>query len=307
MHIILANPRGFCAGVKTAIAALNAALECYGTPVYVYHEIVHNTWVVEDFRQKGVCFVNSIDEVPAGSLLMFSAHGVSPEICRTAAERNIETIDATCPLVAKVHREVIKNATQGRTTLLLGHRGHDEVNGIMSEAPEYIRIIETEKDIETLPFTADEPLSFLTQTTLSVVETQQMLEKLRQRFPKITGPEKANICYATQNRQDAVRELSGDCDVVLVVGSRSSSNSRRLAEQAETLGVCAYLVDGPDDIAAGWFIGNEMVLLTAGASAPERIVQSCVAVLRERFGATVEEKSVRQENIVFRLPKMNVP
>ncbi|MDR0869889.1 MAG: 4-hydroxy-3-methylbut-2-enyl diphosphate reductase [Planctomycetaceae bacterium] len=303
MHLILANPRGFCAGVKTAISALNTVIERYGTPVYVYHEIVHNTWVVSDFCRRGVVFVNAIDDVPAGSRLMFSAHGVSPEIRRTAAERNIETVDATCPLVAKVHREVIRNANEGRNIVLLGHRGHDEIIGIMSEAPEYIRIVETERDIETLTFEKDEPLVFLTQTTLSVSETEQMLAKIRQRYPNITGG-KTDICYATQNRQDAVRELSKDCDVVLVVGSRTSSNSRRLAEQAENFGICSYLVDGPDDITAGWFCGNETVLITAGASAPENVVQSCVAVLKERFNAVVEEKTVRQENVVFRLPKL---
>lgn len=285
-----------------AIKTLQAALDRLGPPIYVYHEIVHNTWVVEHYRQKGVRFVNSIDEVPADSWLMFSAHGVSPEVRRTALERYIKTIDATCPLVDKVHRDVIRFASSGYTVLLLGHRGHDEVVGVMSEAPEYIRVIETKKDIEALTFSVGTKLAYLTQTTLSVTETQEAIGLLREKFPQIVGPPKANICYATQNRQDAVQQLGPMADIVLVIGSRTSSNSRRLAERAESLGVCSYLVDGPNDIATGWFRGNETVLVTAGASAPEIIVQQCIDVLRERFSATTEEKTVREENISFRIP-----
>ena len=303
MHIILTNPRGFCAGVNMAIKALDAAIERFGTPIYVYHEIVHNNWVVDYFRKKGVSFVNTVDEVPVGGRMLFSAHGVSPEIRLTAMERNIDTIDATCPLVSKVHREVIRYASAGHTIILIGHRGHDEVIGVMCEAPEYIRIVENEKEIGELEFDPDEKLAYVTQTTLSVDETRNMIERLRHRFPGIAGPENANICYATQNRQDAVKQLSESVDIVLVVGSRSSSNSRRLAEKAESLDVCSYLVDGPDDIAAGWFQGDETVLITAGASAPEHLVQSCVRVLQDRFHATVEEKTVCEEKISFRLPK----
>ena len=302
MHIILANPRGFCAGVNMAIKALDAAIEQFGAPIYVYHEIVHNNWVVEDFRAKGVHFVNTIDEVPVGGRVMFSAHGVAPEIRLTAIERNIETIDATCPLVRKVHQEVVRYASAGYTILLIGHRGHDEVIGVMCEAPEYIRIVENEHEIEGLNFELDEKLAYLTQTTLSIDETHKMIELMRRRFPGIVGPENANICYATQNRQDAVKELGAGADIVLVVGSRTSSNSRRLAEKAESLGICSYLVDGPDDIATGWFHGNETVLITAGASAPEHVVQACVGILQARFQATVEEKTVCQEKISFRLP-----
>ncbi len=301
MHIILANPRGFCAGVNMAIKALEAALERFGSPIYVYHEIVHNNRVVEDFRNRGVQFVNSIYEMPVGGVLLFSAHGVSPEIRLAAMERNIVTIDATCPLVRKVHQEVIRYTSLGYTIILIGHRGHDEVTGIMSEAPEYIKIVENETEINELPVTYDTKLAFLTQTTLSVDETRSMIELMKRRFPGIVGPDNANICYATQNRQNAVRELGTGADIVLVVGSRSSSN--RLAEKAESLGICSYLVDGPDDIAAGWFRGDETVLITAGASAPEHIVQSCVAMLQDRFQATVEEKIVCNEKIAFPLPQ----
>lgn len=303
MHIILANPRGFCAGVNMAIKALEAALERFGTPLYVYHEIVHNKWVVEHFRKIGVRFVDRMDDVPSGSRLMFSAHGVSPEVRLTALERNIETIDATCPLVNRIHSEVIRAASSGYFIVLIGHRGHDEIIGTMSEAPEYIRIVENESEIESLSFSPDDKLVYLTQTTLSIKETRRMIELLRQKFPQIIGPPAANICYATQNRQDAIEKLGDGVDVALIVGSRNSSNSRRLAERAESLGICSYLVDGPDDIAAGWFTGDEKVLISAGASAPEHLVQACVQMLRDRFDATVEEKSVCEERISFRLPK----
>jgi 4-hydroxy-3-methylbut-2-enyl diphosphate reductase len=303
VHIILANPRGFCAGVNMAVKALDAALQRFGKPVYVYHEIVHNTWVVEFFRQHGACFVDSIDDVPLGSRLMFSAHGVSPEVRRQALERNLKTIDATCPLVNAVHHAVLYYASEGYTILLIGHRGHDEVNGTMSESPESIRIVENEQEIAHLSFRPDEKLAYLTQTTLSVEETAKMIERLRQQFPAIAGPSVANICYATQNRQNAVRELSVDVDAVLVVGSRTSSNSRRLAELAESLGICSYLVDGPDNITQDLFRGNETILITAGASAPEQIVQDCVQVLQNRFQATVEEKTTCKELLAFRLPK----
>ncbi len=303
MHIILANPRGFCAGVNMAIKALEAAIERFGTPIYVYHEIVHNTWVVEHFRERGVAFVNSLDEVPHGSRLLFSAHGVSPMVRKTALERNIEAIDATCPLVQKVHRNVVRYASEGYTIILIGHRGHDEVIGTMSEAPEYVRVLENEREIRSVAIPDESKVAYLTQTTLSVNETRRMIEILKERFPKIVSPSAANICYATQNRQDAVTVLGADVEIVLVVGSRTSSNSRRLAERAESLGICSYLVDGPDDITAGWFRGDETVLVTAGASAPEHVVQACVQVLRDRFQTTVEEKTVREETVSFPLPE----
>ncbi len=303
MHIILANPRGFCAGVNMAIKALEAAIERFGTPLYVYHEIVHNTWVVEDFRRRGVVFVDSLDEIPHGSRLLFSAHGVSPNVRKTVLERDIQAIDATCPLVQKVHRNVVRYASNGYTIILIGHRGHDEVIGTMSEAPEYVRVLENEQEIRSVCIPDESKVAYVTQTTLSVRETQRMVEVLKERFPRIESPRAANICYATQNRQDAVAMLGANVDIVLVVGSRTSSNSRRLAEQAESLGICSYLVDGPDDITAGWFRGDETILVTAGASAPEHVVQDCVQVLRERFQATVEEKTVREENVSFPLPK----
>ncbi len=303
MQIILANPRGFCAGVNMAIKALDAALERFGTPIYVYHEIVHNTWVVDDFTRKGVRFVDDMEEVPGGSHLLFSAHGVAPEIRLMALERNIRTIDATCPLVNKVHQDVIRYASDGYMIVLIGHRGHDEVIGTMSEAPEYIRIVENEEEINSLAFDEDVKLAYLTQTTLSVDETRRMIGRLRERFPRIVGPDAANICYATQNRQNAVRQLSFGVDIVLIIGSRSSSNSRRLAERAEAIGICSYLVDGPDDITTGWFRGDEIVLVSAGASAPEHVVQGCVDVLKTRFHATVEERRVCEETTVFRLPR----
>jgi 4-hydroxy-3-methylbut-2-enyl diphosphate reductase len=303
VHIILVNPRGFCAGVNMAVKALDAALRYFGQPVYVYHEIVHNTWVVDYFRQQGACFVDSIDCVPVGSRLMFSAHGVSPKVRLQALERNIKTIDATCPLVNSVHHAVIRYASKGYSIILIGHRGHDEVNGTMNEAPESIHVVENEQEIANLSFQPNEKLVYLTQTTLSVEETAKMIKLLQQRFPAIIGHADANICYATQNRQNAVRQLSIEVDVVVVVGSRTSSNSRRLAELAESLGICSYLVDGPNDIVTGLFQGNETVLITAGASAPEQIVQNCVQVLQNQFQATVEEKTTCKESLAFQLPK----
>ena len=303
MHIILANPRGFCAGVNMALKALTAALERFDTPIYVYHEIVHNTWVVDDFRRRGVVFVDDIDIVPNGSRLLFSAHGVAPSIRRIAVERNIQTIDATCPLVNKVHREVVRFASDGYTIIMIGHRGHDEVIGTVSEAPASVRVVENEQEIDALSFSSDERLAYLTQTTLSLNETNSMVQRLRRRFPTIIGPPSGDICYATQNRQRAVEQLAVGADIVLVVGSRISSNSRRLAECAESLGIGSYLVDGPDDITTGWFSGKETVLVTAGASAPEHIVQKCVTVLQTRFRATIEEKVVCEERIEFSLPQ----
>ena len=303
MRIILANPRGFCAGVNMALKALSAALERLGTPLYVYHEIVHNTWVVEDFRRRGVEFVDDIAAVPNGSRLLFSAHGVAPSVRRTALERNIRTIDATCPLVNKVHREVIRFASEGYTIIMIGHRGHDEVVGTVGEAPEDVLVVENEQEIDALSTVHGERLAYLTQTTLSLSETSEMVQRLRTKFPRIIGPASGDICYATQNRQRAVDKLAVGADIVLVVGSRTSSNSRRLAERAESLGICSYLVDGPDDIATGWFSGNETVLVTAGASAPEHVVQKCVAILQGRFRATLEEKTVCEERIEFGLPK----
>ena len=285
MQILLAEPRGFCAGVTRAVQSLENAIEQFGTPIYVYHEIVHNTWIVEDFCRKGVIFVNTVDEVPTGSRLMFSAHGVSPEIRKIAEERLLKTIDATCPLVQKVHDCAIDYVQKGYKIILIGHRNHDEVVGVVGEVPESIWIIENEAEIDSLAFNRGDKLAYLTQTTLAVTETFQQIECLKERFPQIVGPPHSNICGATQSRQDAIRELCPQVDVVIVVGSRSSSNSRRLAEQAEKLGVHSFLVDGAEDIPLDGFTGNETVLITAGASAPEHLVQECVNLLKERFGA----------------------
>jgi 4-hydroxy-3-methylbut-2-enyl diphosphate reductase len=292
MRILLAEPRGFCAGVMMAVQSLESAVREFGTPLYVYHEIVHNTWIVEDFCRKGVIFVDTLDEVPVGSRLMFSAHGVSPEIRKIAQERHLETIDATCPLVNKVHQNAIDYAKEGYNIILLGHRTHDEVVGVVGEVPDSIWVVENEKEIDALTFEKEDKLAYLTQTTLSVTETFQKIERLKKRFPEIVGLAQSNICYATQSRQDAVRELCPQADIVIVVGSWTSSNSRRLAEQAEELGICSFLVDGADDIPLGEFTGDETVLITAGASAPEHLVQGCVELLKERFGVAHTEPVV---------------
>ena len=285
MQILLAEPRGFCAGVTRAVQSLEHVVRVIGMPIYVYHEIVHNTWIVKYFRDQGVCFVDRLDEVPYGSLLLFSAHGVSPEIRKLADERFLETIDATCPLVEKVHQSAIDYARDGHKIVLIGHRGHDEVVGVVGEVPDSIWVVENEAEIDALPFGTEEKLAYLTQTTLSITETFQKIERLKSRFPQIVGPPLSNICYATQSRQDAVREHCSKVDVVIVVGSRSSSNSRRLAEQAESLGVRSFLVDGAEDIPLSEFTGSETVLITAGASAPEHFVQACVELLKKQFGA----------------------
>ena len=288
MQIILAEPRGFCAGVTRAVQSLEDAVEQFGTPIYVYHEIVHNTWIVEDFRRKGVIFVDTVDEVPKGSRLMFSAHGVSPEIREIAKKRSLKTIDATCPLVKKVHDCAFDYALKGYKVILIGHRDHDEVVGVVGEAPDSIWVVENEAEIDALTFGKDEKLAYLTQTTLAITETFRQIERLKERFSQIVGPPLSNICGATQRRQDAVRELCPQADMVIVVGSQSSSNSRRLAEQAEKLGVRSFLVDGANEIPLSEFIGTETVLITAGASAPEHLVQGCVDLLKEQFGAVVE-------------------
>lgn len=303
MRVILAAPRGFCAGVNMAIEALELAIRAYGTPLYVYHEIVHNRWVVERFRQQGVVFVNDLAEVPDGVALLFSAHGVPPEIRLEAIRRGLNAIDATCPLVTKVHQEAIRFAQQGYTILLIGHAGHDEVVGTMGEAPQSIRLVQSIDDIDRLEVPDPSKTAYLTQTTLSVDDAARIIERLRQRFPQIVGPARNDICYATQNRQEAVRRLAPRSDVVLVVGSRNSSNSRRLAELARSCGIAAHLIDGPADIDPRWFTGVETVTVTAGASAPEELVEQCVGLLQERFGASVETCVIRRERLRFLLPE----
>jgi 4-hydroxy-3-methylbut-2-enyl diphosphate reductase len=303
MKIILAEPRGFCAGVVMAVDAVERALELFGTPLYVYHEIVHNRPVVERFRQRGVVFVNELSEVPAGATVLYSAHGVAPTVRREAAARGLRAIDATCPLVTKVHAEAVRFAREGYTILLIGHAGHDEVIGTMGEAPHAIRLIENADDVARLDLPPDAKVAYLTQTTLSVDEANSVIAALTRRFPQIVGPPREDICYATQNRQEAVKELAPLADLVLVLGSQNSSNSQRLAEIARACGKPAYLINGAAELDERWFAGAETVLVTAGASAPEDVVQDCVRHLQERFGATLETRSLREEHVRFPLPR----
>lgn len=302
MHILLAAPRGFCAGVNMAIHTLEAALTKYGPPLYVFHEIVHNNHVVEEFRARGAVFVDSLEEVPDGACLMYSAHGVSPEVRKHAAEKNLRVIDATCPLVDRVHRQAKKLAEEGYSVLLIGHAGHDEIVGIVGEAPHAIQTLCNVEDIEKLSVPNPKKVAYLTQTTLSLDETQTLIEKLRQRFPHLRTPVPSCICYATQNRQRGVRELAGRCEMVLVVGSGTSSNSRRLKELALRQGVRAVLIDGVDELSPGMFEDVQTVLITAGASAPEWVVQRIVRKLQETFGATLETVEICKETLQFKTP-----
>lgn len=303
MKIILANPRGFCAGVNMAIESLERALEFFGAPLYVYHEIVHNKYVVERFLRRGAVFVESLEEVPPGSPLLYSAHGVSPQVRQQARERNLRAIDATCPLVTKVHLEAVKYASEDFTIVLIGHEGHDEVIGTMGEAPERMVLVENAEDVEALNIPINAKVAYLTQTTLSVDDANVVISALRNKFPNIANPPKDDICYATQNRQEAVRELAGRSDVVLVLGSQNSSNSKRLAEIANAIGPHSHLIDGVSEIRPEWFEGAETVLITAGASAPEDVVQECIEYLQNRYGATLQEEWVREENVHFPLPR----
>jgi 4-hydroxy-3-methylbut-2-enyl diphosphate reductase len=303
VKIILANPRGFCAGVNMAIESLERALEVYGTPLYVYHEIVHNRPVVERFRKRGVVFVDHIHDIPPGSTVLYSAHGVAPAIRAAAAERRLRAIDATCPLVTKVHLEAARFARENYTILLIGHEGHDEVLGTTGEAPEHIRLVQSVEEVEALDLPKDAKVAYLTQTTLSVEDAEVIIDALRRRFPHIVGPSRDDICYATQNRQEAVKELVPEADAVIVLGSQNSSNSMRLAELARTLDKPAYLVDGIRDLPKDCFTGDETVLITAGASAPEEMVSECVQALQTRFGARVESRTIREEHVSFPLPR----
>jgi len=303
MHLILAGPRGFCAGVNMAVESLRLAIARFGAPVYVYHEIVHNLHVVADFRKQGAIFVDDLSEVPRGAHLVFSAHGVSPQVRQLARDRQLQTIDATCPLVTRVHREAVRFAEQNYAVILIGHKGHDEVVGIMGEVPDAIRLVETVDDIDRLSLGSDsDKIVYLTQTTLSVSDAAEIIARLRARFPQIVGLPQGSICYATKHRQDAVAALTAEADVVLVLGSQNSSNSRRLREIAGEQGVNAYLIDRWEDIDPAWFAPNATVVITAGASAPESVVQGCVELLQERFGATVETQSFYEEQVTFPLP-----
>lgn len=302
MNIVLANPRGFCAGVNMAIQCVEEALQIVGSPLYVYHEIVHNRYVVEHFVQRGVVFVDSIDEVPANQTVIFSAHGVSPEVRNNAKARGCTMIDATCPLVTKVHMEAIRYARQGYKILLIGHAGHDEVVGTFGEAPDAITIVESPEDVENLSFTPDDKLAFLTQTTLSRDDANTIIDAIKRRYPQVKAPPSDDICYATTNRQLAVKHLAGNTDLVLVVGSKNSSNSVRLTEISELVGTKAYLVDDKTEIDQTWFTGVETVLVTAGASAPEYLVQDIVQDLLDRYGGEVQSRDVVEEDMHFELP-----
>ena len=303
MKIILAAPRGFCAGVNMAIQSLDLTLQKFGPPVYVYHEIVHNQFVVNEFKGKGAVFVNEIDEIPDGSTVLFSAHGVAPEIRNAAKSKNLHAFDATCPLVTKVHLEAIKYAKEGYTILLIGHEGHDEVIGTMGEAPEAIILVEDEDAVQNLSIPDYAKLAYLTQTTLSVDDANRIIDQLRKRFPDIESPPKEDICYATQNRQEAVRKLSEGVDAVIILGSQNSSNSQRLRELGAENGTPAYLADGPQDLDPRCFDKRQTILISAGASAPESVVQATIQWLEDNFDGEVEERSVRKESVRFPLPK----
>ena len=307
MEIRLANPRGFCAGVDRAIDIVNRALEVFGPPIHVRHEVVHNRYVVEDLRQRGAVFVEELHEVPDDAIVIFSAHGVSKAVQEEAERRQLQVFDATCPLVTKVHMEVIRYAREGRESILIGHAGHPEVEGTMGQYDKSyggdIYLVEDEADVASLTVCDESKLAFVTQTTLSVDDTAKVIDALRQRFPAILGPKREDICYATTNRQDAVRQLALECGLVLVVGSVNSSNSNRLRELAERCGADAYLIDEPSQINADWLKGKTTVGVTAGASAPEDLVQQVIATLKSLGGKDAEEIPGREENIRFSMPK----
>jgi 4-hydroxy-3-methylbut-2-enyl diphosphate reductase len=303
MQVLLANPRGFCAGVDRAIEIVERALELHGAPIYVRHEVVHNKFVVQDLRAKGAVFVEDLSEVPTGATVVFSAHGVSQAVRRDAEARGLKVFDATCPLVTKVHVEVSKKRGQGREVVMIGHRGHPEVEGTMGQSEGGMHLIEKPEDVARLSVGDEKNLAFVTQTTLSVDDAQQTINALKQRFPGIVGPKKDDICYATQNRQDAVKTLARQCDVVIVVGSPNSSNSNRLREVARQQGVAAYMVDNAQELRPEWVAGKAVVGVTAGASAPEVLVKQVVEKLRQLGGGSVAESKGIAEKVVFPLPK----
>jgi 4-hydroxy-3-methylbut-2-enyl diphosphate reductase len=307
MHIKLANPRGFCAGVDRAIEIVNRALEVFGPPIYVRHEVVHNKFVVEDLRSRGAVFVEELDQIPDDVIVIFSAHGVSQAVRNEAERRGLKIFDATCPLVTKVHMEVVRYSREGRECVLIGHEGHPEVEGTMGQYDASnggsIYLVEDEADVADLQVRNPQALAFVTQTTLSMDDTSKVIDALRAKFPAIGGPRKDDICYATQNRQDAVKQLAVECDVLLVVGSPNSSNSNRLRELAERMGTPAYLIDGAEDLKPEWFVDVAGIGITAGASAPEVLVQGVIQQLSE-WGATgAQELLGRPENVTFSMPK----
>ena len=307
MHILLANPRGFCAGVDRAIDIVERAIDLFGAPIYVRHEVVHNKYVVDRLRTIGAVFVEELVEVPDGATVIFSAHGVSRVVQMEAKRRSLNVFDATCPLVTKVHMEVTRYAREAREVFLIGHEGHPEVEGTIGQFDTYfggsIYLVETVEDVQRVVVRNPAHLAFVTQTTLSVDDTASIVEALRTRFPGLKAPVKEDICYATQNRQDAVKDLIGHCDVLVVVGSKSSSNSNRLREMADKVGIPGFLVDGPEFLHREWFDGAKTVGVTAGASAPEILVQGVIAQLKEWGGAVVDELKGREEHVIFALPK----
>jgi len=308
MDIVLANPRGFCAGVDRAIEIVKRAIDTLGAPIYVRHEVVHNRFVVDDLRQRGAVFVDELDEVPAGATVIFSAHGVSQAVRAEAAQRGLKVFDATCPLVTKVHIEVARHCRAGRDVVLIGHAGHPEVEGTMGQwlaegGQGSIYLVESAVDVAALVVGQPDKIAYTTQTTLSVDDTRNVIAALRQRFPAIEGPRHDDICYATQNRQDAVRQLAEQCDLVLVVGSLNSSNSNRLSELSLKQGTQAYLIDGADDIDPAWLQGKQHLGVTAGASAPEVLVQGVIARLRDYGADSVRELDGEPESMVFALPR----
>ena len=301
--LLLAAPRGYCAGVDRAVQTVERALELYGPPVYVRKEIVHNKHVVAKLRERGAVFVDQETEVPKGETVVFSAHGVAPEVHANAGDRSLKTIDATCPLVTKVHVEAKKFAAEGYTIVLIGHAGHEEVEGTMGEAPDHIVLIETEDDVDRLGVTDPDKVAFISQTTLSVDETRAIILKLREKFPNITGPRTDDICYATTNRQMAVRQMARECDLVLVIGSSNSSNSNRLVEVARDHGADSYLIDNEGQVEEEWLEGKRVVGISSGASAPEELVQRLVGFFRERGTEDVSEFEVVQESVRFMMPR----
>jgi len=301
--LLLAAPRGYCAGVDRAVQTVERALELYGAPVYVRKEIVHNKHVVEELRERGAVFVESETEVPEGATVVFSAHGVAPSVHANAAQRELYTIDATCPLVTKVHVEAKKFAAEGYTIVLVGHAGHEEVEGTMGEAPENIVLIENEQDVDELEVDDPSKVAYISQTTLSVDETRAVINRLRERFPEIIGPRTDDICYATTNRQAAVKQLARKCDLVLVIGSRNSSNSNRLVEVAREHGADSHLIDNETEVREEWLEGKQVVGITSGASAPDALVQRLVSFFEDRGTSDVEVLEVVQEDVRFMLPK----
>lgn len=303
MQIVLANPRGFCAGVERAIAIVEKALEKFGAPIYVRHEVVHNKFVCDNLRAKGAIFIEELAEVPTGSTVIFSAHGVSKAVRTEAEARGLKVFDATCPLVTKVHLQVAKVRKQEREVVMIGHKGHPEVEGTMGQSAGGMYLVDTIADVAQLQVAEPDKLSFVTQTTLSVDDAMVVIDALKDKFPSIEGPKKDDICYATQNRQDAVKALAEQCDLVIVVGSPNSSNSRRLKEVAVSRGIDGYLIDGPDEIEPAWLTGKTRIGITAGASAPEILVERVVDRIRSLTGAEVGQLSGVEEGVYFPLPK----